>query len=578
MARLVVAAGIQRAYDVLRRRTLGRLAPQPGPWISGLLVRVRRRLVSLIQKCGWRLEDFAVQPPPPAPPRIRLAEQAGNFRGNSIVEDARPSDPRAYWEHLFSRPDPWKYDSDYERVKYQRTLAMLDGMHIGRTLELACAEGHFTLELARLVEHVQATDISAAALGRAAERCAGQSNVEFTQLDFFHEEIAGAWDLIVCSEVLYYTNDQALLTSVARKIGAALAPGGMLLSAHAHLVADDPGEAGFDWDHPYGGKRIFEVLADAGGLVPVKRLVTPLYSIVLYRRRCDRDNSVTEVVQQAPVGAVLSPHVESAVLWNGAVRTRSDVDRNFGYDVPILMYHRIVDRPNPELARWAVSTPAFGRQMEFLRRRGFHTLSMHQLVQARREGRPLAGRPIILSFDDAYLDFLENGLPVLRRKGFGATVFTPTGHIGGVADWDARFGPAAPILDRAQLGNIARLGIEIGSHLHTHTRVDQLSFNAVLQEAFESRRILAEITGSPPSVVATPYGSLDRPALSILRTAGFELVTTTDHGIARLIDRGRVVPRLEVSHGSLAFLHALLDRGTLEAPTADELAGEADER
>jgi len=574
MARLVVAAGTQRAYDVLRHRTLGWIAPQPGPRTSGLLLRVRRRAVSLIQKCGWRLEDLAIQP---APPHIQHAGQVGNIRGNSIVEDARPIDPKAYWEQLFSRPDPWKYDSDYERVKYQRTLAMLDGIPVGRTLELACAEGHFTRELAGVVAHVQATDIAAAALGRAAERCAGRSNVEFAQLDFFHEEIPGAWDLIVCSEVLYYTNDEALLASVARKIGAALAPGGMLLSAHAHLVADNPGEPGFDWDHPYGGKRISEVLADAGELVPVKRLVTPLYSIVLYRRRCDMDNWVTELVRKAPVGAVLSPHVESAVLWNGAVRTRNDVARNIGYDVPILMYHRIIDRPNPELARWAVSTAAFGRQMDFLRRRGFHTMSMHQLVKARRDGRPLAGRPVILSFDDAYLDFLENSLPVLRRKGFGATVFTPTGHIGGVADWDARFGPAAPIMDCAQLRNIARLGIEIGSHLHTHTRVDQLSFNALVQEASESRRILAEITGSPPNVVATPYGSLDRPALSILRTARFELVATTDHGIASLLDKGRLVPRLEVSHGSLAFLHALLDRGTLEAPTADELAGEADE-
>jgi len=575
VAQLIAASAAQRGHGALARRVLARLAPPPGPRTSDWSVRLRRRAVSVIQKVGWQLEDLAVQP---VPANARGLCHLHDFRQTPLVEDARPSSPRAYWEEVFSQPNPWTYDSDYERVKYERTLSLLDGLEIERALECGCAEGHFTQELASVVGHLQAIDISATALRRAAERCADRRNVEFEQLDFFHEEIAGTWDLIVCSEVLYYTSDEALLATLARKLGNALALGGVLLSAHAHLVVDDPSAPGFDWNFPYGGKRIFEVLAGAGDLVPVKRLVTPLYSIVLYRRGRDVDRDrVTEVVSEESVDADLPPHVESGVLWKGALRARRDVAGHLGYDVPILMYHRITDQPHPALSRWAISPAAFERQMDFLRRRGFHTMSMQQLVEARRRGRPLTGRPVILSFDDAYVDFLEHGLPVLRRRGFGATVFTPTSHIGGVATWDSRFGAPAPIMDTAQLSEIASLGVELGSHLHTHTRVDELSFDDLLQEALESRRILSEIAGAPPEVVAVPYGFLDRAALSILRTAGFELVATTDEGTASSLHAGRVVPRLEVSHGSLAHLHELLGRGRVEPPTSDEQAAEAAE-
>jgi SAM-dependent methyltransferase len=305
MAHLVVVAAIQRTYDVLRRALIGRVAPQSGPRTGGLRRHLQYRAVSVIQQIGWRLEDLSVQP---APPGGRHASHRENIRGNPLVEDARPTDPKVYWEQLFSKPDPWKYESDYERMKYDRTLAMLDGLRIGRALELGCAEGHFTRMLAGVAETVCATDISTRALGRAAERCAGRSNVEFVQCDFFNEEIPGAWELIVCSEVLYYTNNEVLLARVARKIGAVLAPCGMLLTAHAHLVADDPGKAGFDWDHPFGGKRILEVLATAGELVPVRRLVTPLRkSASVYSGSC--------------VGCCLeSPTVRTAACQHGRPR------------------------------------------------------------------------------------------------------------------------------------------------------------------------------------------------------------------------------------------------------------------
>jgi Nodulation protein S (NodS) len=62
--------------------------------------------------------------------------------------DARRTWDRAKWEGLFAVPDPWGYSSPYEQTKYEHTLELLPEGPIGRALELACAEGHFTVQLA----------------------------------------------------------------------------------------------------------------------------------------------------------------------------------------------------------------------------------------------------------------------------------------------------------------------------------------------------------------------------------------------------------------------------------------------
>ena len=125
------------------------------------------------------------------------------------------------------------------RKNIERQLEILPAGPIGRALELACAEGHFTRQLAPRVGHLTATDISAVAVERARARCSDQPNVEFGVLDFSADTLPGEMDLIVCSEVLYYLDDLAELRRIAKKFVEALAPGGSFISAHAFVLRDN---------------------------------------------------------------------------------------------------------------------------------------------------------------------------------------------------------------------------------------------------------------------------------------------------------------------------------------------------
>ncbi|KSB91778.1 hypothetical protein AS593_07080 [Caulobacter vibrioides] len=138
-----------------------------------------------------------------------------------------------YFEGLYAaNPDPWGFEtSDYEREKYQATLAALGGEQATQGLEVGCSIGVLTRRLAARCDHLLALDVSATALKQARRRCTDLANVQFAQLQIPQDYVAGAFDLIVLSEVAYYWDD-ADLALTAKAFGATRVPHGRILLVH----------------------------------------------------------------------------------------------------------------------------------------------------------------------------------------------------------------------------------------------------------------------------------------------------------------------------------------------------------
>ncbi|HEV7162795.1 MAG TPA: SAM-dependent methyltransferase [Solirubrobacteraceae bacterium] len=124
--------------------------------------------------------------------------------------------PPEHFEALYeASPDPWDYDSsEYEREKYAATLdAVGIGPH-GRVLEVGCSIGAFTQLLAPRCGELVAMDFSARAVELAQARVGQTPNVKVTQGAFPEEAPEGRWDVVVCSEVLYYLGRPAFMHAV----------------------------------------------------------------------------------------------------------------------------------------------------------------------------------------------------------------------------------------------------------------------------------------------------------------------------------------------------------------------------
>jgi peptidoglycan/xylan/chitin deacetylase (PgdA/CDA1 family)/SAM-dependent methyltransferase len=448
-----------------------------------------------------------------------------------------------YWETVFATRDPWEYQNAYEELKYTQTLAMIPEGAVSRALEIACAEGHFTQLLAKRVGTVLATDISRTAVHRAAERCVSLGNVTFDQLDLATDDVPGQFDLIVCSEVLYYQPDHAALTAFSEKIAVALEGGGHLLLAHGNLVVDEPEHTGFPWPHQFGSRGIGEALAAHPSLSLEREFKTPLYRIQLFRRTAEPVEPVHEIGQAA---VRLPLRVASQVRWRGGREIRAAAEWN---NFPILMYHRIADTGPEALARYRISPAEFAGQLALLRQAGWEGVSMARLIAALYDGKPLPERSVLLSLDDAYLDFLEEALPILHRFEFPATVFVPVGKAGGGADWDSRFGDAAPILGWDDLEILRHSDVTLGSHAVAHQALPALTAVEQIQELAASRAELASRVSAEVESIAYPFGEATRALHQAARDCGYRIGFACDDGWVQQTSNPLSLPRVEVWGG-----------------------------
>ena len=136
--------------------------------------------------------------------------------GGASARSRRPRFGAERFERIYARSsDPWDYEgSAYERAKYADTLAALPDRPIARALEVGCSIGVFTELLAPRCGELVAIDFSARALALASKRLARRRNVTVLEASFPEQAPPGPWDLIVCSEVLYYLDGGTLRRAI----------------------------------------------------------------------------------------------------------------------------------------------------------------------------------------------------------------------------------------------------------------------------------------------------------------------------------------------------------------------------
>lgn len=206
--------------------------------------------------------------------------------------------------------------------------------------------------------------------------------------------------------------------------------------------------------------------------------------------------------------------------------------------VPILTYHFIANNPNPkDRARDSLSVPPdkFEAQMDYLSQNGYTPITLDTLYGIYNGLAGAPAKPVILTFDDGYIDFYTNAFPILRRFNFHAVSFIPTGLIGGsyYMNWD-------------QIKEIQASGlVNFESHSVTHANLVSLKYDALLKQLADSKNILSSQTGYPVNFVAYPYGASNALVQSAVRKAGYVGGLGTWYG--KVAGGGINMPRIKVS-------------------------------
>jgi peptidoglycan/xylan/chitin deacetylase (PgdA/CDA1 family) len=173
--------------------------------------------------------------------------------------------------------------------------------------------------------------------------------------------------------------------------------------------------------------------------------------------------------------------------------------------VRIVHYHYVFDDERE----------SFGRQLDFLAS-AFEPISLSEAVARLREGR-VAGRELVVTFDDGFRNQFAVAAPMLAERGWSACFFLVPGFVG-AASGDAetmcreRFHLPRPVepMSWAHAEQLLQLGHEVGSHTQTHPDLTALAPAALDEELAGSRAELARRLGHAPSHFSAPYGDAGR--------------------------------------------------------------------
>ena len=184
---------------------------------------------------------------------------------------------RDYFENLYATSDdPWGFEtSEYEKKKYDRTLAVLGDRRFERALEAGASIGVFTAMLAGRCDELLAVDVSEKAVAAARARLGGLGNVRVERRTLPEEMPGGPFDLILASEVLYYFPREEMLATL-EKFEQELAPGGALLAVHWRRETRT---------YPLQGDEVHEELIAHTRLTNSESIEEPDYRLDLFEDR-----------------------------------------------------------------------------------------------------------------------------------------------------------------------------------------------------------------------------------------------------------------------------------------------------
>ena len=183
--------------------------------------------------------------------------------------------------------------------------------------------------------------------------------------------------------------------------------------------------------------------------------------------------------------------------------------------VPILMYHHIaVPPPDADAIRRDLSVPPanFEAHLRYLAEEGYQSISLRDLLFHLAIGQPLPPKPIILTFDDGYVDNYANAFPLLKKYGFTATFFIITDFV----DWGYE-----EYMTWDQLREMAQAGMEIEAHSRDHPDLRGKPLDYLVWQILGPKEAIEAHTGHTVRFFNYPSGRYDEEVVKVLRSAHY---------------------------------------------------------
>ncbi|MBP7652261.1 polysaccharide deacetylase family protein [Candidatus Dependentiae bacterium] len=170
--------------------------------------------------------------------------------------------------------------------------------------------------------------------------------------------------------------------------------------------------------------------------------------------------------------------------------------------IPVLMYHKISEFHRDKLT---VTVNQFENQINYLLKKGYTPISFKELNSYKNNTLNIPDKPVILTFDDGYMNNYELAYPVLKKNNIKATIFLVAGSIGKKNEWDEG---QEKLIDYNQIKEMSGNNIEFGIHSFNHSNFSKMTIKEIESDLTDCISELKKNNIFFENVIAYPYGSI----------------------------------------------------------------------
>jgi peptidoglycan/xylan/chitin deacetylase (PgdA/CDA1 family) len=222
--------------------------------------------------------------------------------------------------------------------------------------------------------------------------------------------------------------------------------------------------------------------------------------------------------------------------------TASQSNMSGGVAVPIIIYHKIKYN---NLSKLTISPYEFDSDLKYLQAGGYTTITIDDLISFQKGAQTLPEKPIIICFDDGYLNTYVYAYPLLKKYGMKA-VLSIIGKDAddyskvNIKDLDYAHTNWSQIVEMSNSGVFEIQNHSYSLHLATNKRYgctknngeDEPHYEKVLAD--DLKRLQQEVyekTGRTPTAFTYPFGRVSRESEPVIKRLGFKASLTCVYGI-----------------------------------------------
>lgn len=231
--------------------------------------------------------------------------------------------------------------------------------------------------------------------------------------------------------------------------------------------------------------------------------------------------------------------IMSVIMMSACTETtrRTDTNISESIKIPVIMYHGLTE--SEKLRNTYMIPPSmFEDDLKYLHEQGYTTIFVSELVDHFKKGDKLPEKPVILSFDDGYLNNYTYAFPLLKKYRCKA-VISPIGIAADQAE-DEKY--RSPKWSQCKWGELREMHysglVEIENHTYSLHKNDSYVQGAA-KKADESdedyeKRLRADLKqsndritkmiGRKPCTFVYPFGAKSEKTESIVRSMGFSAI------------------------------------------------------